>query len=319
MEYPIYDDPQYLRSDSITGVGNPLAFFEWLLSHTNEQPTLPFTLISLDVNNLRQLNETHGYEAGDAALRWIALVLLEEAGADVFRISSDEFVGVLMEGSTQIHTELCEQVHARLTSEASQVNLDPPAAHLAMIRFTGLKEISPEDVLGVIYGAFLDLKTDQNQAFKVFDAATTAPATSNTGLINDMVQRMVSFGSMLDKSHRLAYTDSITGLPNMHAVTTELNNTLQLHKTTDQPLSILLIYGDDLGRYNKIGYLAGDQMINRLGGVLKDQMRPSDYLARWRTGDEFLILLQDTSIEQAISIAELVRESVIEDSEDCHK
>jgi diguanylate cyclase (GGDEF)-like protein len=185
-----------------------------------------------------------------------------------------------------------------------------------MIRFTGLEEISPEDVLGVIYGAFLDLKTDQNQTFKVFDAATTEPVTTKTGLINDMVRRMVSFGSMLDKSHRLAYNDSLTGLPNMHAVSAELDKMLQLHKTTDQPLSILLIDGDDLSRYNKIGYLAGDQMINRLGGVLKDQMRPSDYLARWRTGDEFLILLQDTSIEQAISIAELVRESVIEDSED---
>lgn len=316
MEFPIYDDPQYLRSDSITGVGNPLAFFEWLLNHTEGQPTLPFTLISLDVNNLRQLNKTHGVEAGDAALRWIALVLLEEAQADVYRISGDEFVGVLMEGSTQIHTELCEQVYSRLTTEADQVNLDPPAAHLAMIRFTGLEDISPEDVLGVIFGAFLDLKTDQNQTFKVFDAATTAPATTKTGLINDMVRRMVSFGSMLDKSHRLAYTDSITGLPNMHAVTVELNNTLQLHKTTHQSLTILLIDGDDLSKYNKIGYLEGDKMIESLGGVINDQMRPSDYLARWRTGDEFLILLQETTIEQAIKIAEQVRESVIRVSQD---
>ena len=86
MDYPIFDDPQYLRVDSITGVGNPLAFFEWLLSHTKEHPIMPFTLISVDVNNLHQLNETHGFEAGDAALRWIALVLLEEAQAKVYRI-----------------------------------------------------------------------------------------------------------------------------------------------------------------------------------------------------------------------------------------
>ena len=57
-------------------------------------------------------------------------------------------------------------------------------------------------------------------------------------------------------------------------------------------------------------------MIERLGTVLKDQMRPSDYLARWRTGDEFLVLLQETTIEQAISIADRVRRSVIEASQD---
>ena len=309
------DNPQYLRSDSITGIGNPLAFFEWLLNHTKAQPTSPFTLISLDVNNLAQLNKVHGHVAGDAALRWIALVLLEEAQAKVYRISGDEFVGVLIEGSTDSHIELCGCVRARLAAESSLVNLEPPAAHLAMIHFTGLEEISPEDVLGVIYGAFVDIKSNPSQTFKVFDAATTT-TTTKIGIINDIVRRMVSLGSMLDKSHQLAYRDSITGLPNLHAVTNELNETAQLHDSMDQSFAVLLIDGDDLGKYNKIGYLAGDEMIDRLGTVLKNQMRPSDYLARWRTGDEFLILLQETTIEQAISIADRVRRSVIEASQD---
>ncbi len=127
---------------------------------------------------------------------------------------------------------------------------------------------------------------------------------------------MVSLGSMLDKSHQLAYSDSITGLPNLHAVTNELIEAIQLHDSEDQSFAVLLIDGDDLGKYNKIGYLAGDEMIERLGTVLKGQMRPSDYLARWRTGDEFLVLLQETTIEQAISIADRVRRSVIEASQD---
>ena len=82
----------YLRSDSMTGAENLLAFFEWLLEHTSEGPVMPFSLISLDVTVLRQLNDTHGYAAGDAVLRWITLVLQEEANAKVFRIGGDEFV-----------------------------------------------------------------------------------------------------------------------------------------------------------------------------------------------------------------------------------
>jgi len=276
MDDSINDNPQYLRSDSITGIGNPLAFFEWLLSHTKEKPTLPFTLISLDVNNLAQLNEVHGRAAGDAALRWLALVLLEEAQAKVYRISGDEFVGVLIESSTNAHSELCGRVRERLIAESSLVNLEPPAAHLAMIHFTGLEEISPEDVLGVIYGDFVDIKSNPSQTFKVFDAATTT-TTTKIGLINDIVRRMVSLGSMLDKSHQLAYSDSITGLPNLHAVTNELIDAIQLHDSEDQSFAVLLIDGDDLGKYNKIGYLAGDEMIECLGTVLKGQMRPSTH------------------------------------------
>ncbi|MGD8751280.1 MAG: diguanylate cyclase [Anaerolineales bacterium] len=316
MDQPIYDYPKYLRADSITGIGNPLAFFEWLLNHSKDKPIIPFTLISLDVINLKKLNESHGLPAGDAALRWIALVLLEEAQAKVYRISGDEFVGVLTQGSIQDHTKLCERVHARLIAEAKQVNLEPPAASLAIIHFSGLEELSPEDVLGVIYATLLDIKSNPRESFKVFDAATTTPLIKITGLVNDMVKRMVSLGAMLDKSHRLAYHDSITGLPNMHVVDSEIKKTIRLHKIKDKSFAVLLIDGDDLSKYNKIGYLAGDKMIERLGTVLKNQLRHSDFLARWRTGDEFLVLLQDTTIEQAISTANQLRISVIEASQD---
>lgn len=316
MNDRIQDQFQYLRVDSITGIGNALAFFEWLLSHADDHPILPFTLISLDVKNLAQLNKTHGHTAGDAALRWIALVLLEEARAQVYRISGDEFVGVLTEGTVNTHSELCERVLARLIKESSQVNLEPPAAHLAMIHFKDLERISPEDVLGVIYGALIEIKDDLSQSLNVFDTSSTIPAAAKAGLVNDMVRRMVSLGSMLDKSHKLAYNDPITGLPNLHAVTDELDQTIQLHISDDQFFAILLIDGDDLGKYNKISYLEGDEMIARLGNVLKHQMRPSDYLARWRTGDEFLVLLHNTPLEQAISIADRVRMSVKESSLD---
>lgn len=310
MQSSIDEFPQYLRLDPLTGVGNVLAFFEWLLDHTELLPISPFTLISLDIKGLAQLNETYGHGAGDAALRWAALILLEEAKASVYRISGDEFVGVLTDGSTKTHAELVERVYNRLTQEASQVNLEAPAAVIAMIHYTGLEEISPEDVLGVIYGAFIDLKLDSDKSLKVFDAETTKPASSLSGLTNDIVRRMVSLGSMLDTSHQLAYTDSITGLSNMHAALHELEAIIQRHEITEKPFAILLIDGDELSKYNKIGYQAGDEMIERLGSMVKREMRPTDFLARWRSGDEFFVILEDTSMEHAVLIAKRVCKSV---------
>jgi diguanylate cyclase (GGDEF)-like protein len=245
-----------------------------------------------------------------------ALVLLEEANARVYRIGGDEFVGVITGGTAADHPEHVELVSARLNREASQVKLNPPAAILAMIHYTGLEEISPKDVLGVIYGAFIELKRSEDHSFKVFDAATTLPARDLSGLINDMVRRMISLGYLLDKSQELAYTDSITGLPNMHAALLELRSALERGESDGTSFTILLVDGDDLRRYNKIGYLAGDEMIQRLGATLQAELRPGDFLARWRTGDEFFVLLQESMLDDAIAIAERLKNSVREASEE---
>jgi diguanylate cyclase (GGDEF)-like protein len=306
----------YLRSDSMTGAENLLAFFEWLLNHINEGPVTPFTLISLDVIGLRQLNDSHGYAAGDAALRWITLVLLEEAEATVYRIGGNEFVGVLIEGSRQVHAELCEKVMARLGDEAKQVKLPSEPAHAAMIHFSGLEGCSPEDILGTIYGALLEVKLSPDKTFKVFDENTSISSATKNELINDMIRRMVSLGSMLDNSQKLASTDSISGLPNMLAAEDKILSMIQHNQADQGVFTMLLIDGDNLREYNKVSYLDGDEMIARLGQVLRDEMRPSDYVARWRTGDEFVIIMADTSIDQALKVGDRLCKSVFSASQD---
>lgn len=306
--------PEFLRRDPLTGVGNPLAFFEWLLGHTDTQPISPFALISLDVLGLKQLNETKGMAAGDAALRWTGLVLQEEAGAEVYRIAGDQFVGVLSAGDSTAQTAAFERVSARLEEEAKLVNLVSPAATLAMIHYTGLEELSPEDVLGTIYGAFIEISRDPTQPHRIFDATATKTTADLSGVVNDLVHRMVALGSMFDRSQRLAYSDSISGLPNMHAAMEELETELNRDNAVGTLFAVLMIDGDNLRKYNKIGYLAGDKMIERLGKCLKEQLRPRDFIARWRMGDEFLVLVRDASAAQSAPIAERLRKAVVQDS-----
>jgi diguanylate cyclase (GGDEF)-like protein len=73
---------------------------------------------------------------------------------------------------------------------------------------------------------------------------------------------------------------------------------------TGEPLSVLLVDGDNLRQYNQISYEAGDEAILLLGVTLQLQLRQSDFLARWRTGDEFLILLPNTGLERALHIGQ---------------
>ena len=301
----------YLRSDSRTGAENLLAFFEWLLGYTKEADFSPFTLISIDVVGLRQVNNEHGYAAGDAVLRWVTLVLQEEADAQVYRIGGDEFVGVLCGGSKGDHTALCNQVLQRLENEAEQVKLSSHPAHAAMIHFSSVEGNSPEDFLGIVYGAMLEVKNSSDRTFKVYDENLTISERTRYELINDMIRRMVSLESILDKSLELANTDSLSGLPNMLAAEDKCQSLIQLNQGSGGRFAILLIDGDDLKNYNNISYLAGDEMIARLGQVLANEMRPTDFVARWRTGDEFLVVLPDATAEQALQVGDRLRQAVI--------
>lgn len=316
MKDPLLIPRVYLRSDSMTGAENLLAFFEWLLKYTKITPFDPFTLISLDVVALRQINDRHGYAAGDAALRWITLVLQEEAEAKVYRIGGDEFVGVLCGGSRQRHEELCERVLKRLKAEADLVNLSTQPVHVAMIHFSSLGDSSPEDLLGIIYGSMLEVKNSPDPTFIIYDEQFTISDATQSELINNLIWRMISLGSILDKSQKLANTDSLSGLPNMVAAEDKCQSMIELGQTGSRTFTILLIDGDDLKNYNNISYLAGDEMIARLGQILAGEMRPTDFVARWRTGDEFLILLPDTSPEQALVVGDRLRNAVIAGSQE---
>lgn len=258
MKEDFYIPNVYLRSDSMTGAENLLALFEWLLAHTAEKPISPFTLISIKLIGLKKLNIKHGYAAGDAALRWISLCLIEEAGAKVYRIGADEFIGLLIDSSRDDHARSCEMVRIRMQEEASLVKLDPPAASIAMIHFSSLEKISPENILGIVFGALFDLRKNPENIFKVFDEDANQ---ITPGLLNDMVLRLVSLGAMLDRSQKLASIDSISGLPNMKAAEEKFETMIQYCKENNEVFSLLLIDGDDLRKYNKISYLEGDKMI----------------------------------------------------------
>jgi diguanylate cyclase (GGDEF)-like protein len=51
-------------------------------------------------------------------------------------------------------------------------------------------------------------------------------------------------------------------------------------------------------------------MLRRLADLLVEHLRPGDFIARWRVGDEFLILLPNTTGDGAFAVAERLRAAV---------
>jgi diguanylate cyclase (GGDEF)-like protein len=82
---------EHAAHDFVTGVGNVRAFADELQRRLAAGD--PFSLVLLDVDGLRQVNEVHGHPAGDAALRTVATALAGMTAADDFvaRVGGDEF------------------------------------------------------------------------------------------------------------------------------------------------------------------------------------------------------------------------------------
>lgn len=99
-----------------------------------------------------------------------------------------------------------------------------------------------------------------------------------------------------------ANEDALTGLPNRFAFERNLQQVLDRGPVAGNHCLALL----DLDRFKVIndtsGHLAGDAFLKQVVAVLKSTLRSDDCIARMG-GDEFLLLLQDTSVEDAESLS----------------
>lgn len=292
------------RIDPLTGAPNLLGFLDFLLNEFHQPDHPQQSLVSLDINRFSNVDRTRG----DGILRWIAIDLAEQTRAPFFRIGGDEFVVVLRDGAHANHASLARSLFERLNAEAGRFDLTAPLATITVLHFTGEEEASPALVLEQLNAAMLEAKTRCQGTFEVFHSSRL-PKTRHW-IVENMIHRLVALGEMLDESLKLAYSDPLTGLPNMRAALQEMESATAHASAHGQAISVLLVDGDDLGRYNDISYAAGDAMIQRLSETLKSQLRPSDFIARWRMGDEFLIVLPHTPPDQALLVAERLCQKV---------
>ena len=298
----------FFRLDLLTGCANLVSFSKELDNNFENKLLDPVSLIVVDLYQLRDINHTKGFDHGDSLLRWMGIAIKDVTNSTVYRISGDNFVAVLIGGKHTTHQDTARKLFERLNSEAKQLELIPPVARMAVIQFPENDELNPAVVWRNL-NEKLDLTSAENP-FQVFQADTSEEDQVTLHAIELMAKRIETLGGTLQYTFKMAYTDPVSSAPNMLAIQRRLELSLSEAMLDHRHLSLCLIDGDSLKRYNTKGYQAGDDVIRKITQTLATALRPTDFLGRWRMGDEFIVILPATNVDHASMVAERLRESV---------
>ena len=105
------------------------------------------------------------------------------------------------------------------------------------------------------------------------------------------------------RAQQLTITDDVTGLYNSRHLYAELERELENSRRDSKPLSLVFLDLDRFKRVNDVhGHLIGSELLGQVGKRILSLCRSSDLCFRYG-GDEFVILMPETSREAALRMA----------------
>jgi diguanylate cyclase (GGDEF)-like protein len=109
---------------------------------------------------------------------------------------------------------------------------------------------------------------------------------------------------------RLSQTDELTQGPNRRNIMERLAEELALHQRKKRPMSVALLDIDHFKKVNdSFGHQVGDVILREMAQLVSGRLRDYDAMGRYG-GEEFLLILPETSLEQAFRVCDRLRQTV---------
>ena len=123
----------------------------------------------------------------------------------------------------------------------------------------------------------------------------------------DLLATALHNAFVFQKMQQQAITDGLTGIKTRRFFGEALQSEWKRASRSGRPFSVVLIDLDKFKQINDtLGHLEGDLVLARVGRILEQKSRHSNIVARYG-GDEFVILMPETSVEQAQILSERLR------------
>jgi len=211
---------------------------------------------------------------------------------------TNEFLYLILEGELCVHLAAHRTVeHASLvagecTGEISLVDGKKPSALVVAAKPTRVLAVPHDTVWSLV---------DQSH-----DVARNLLAIIAGRMRNDNSALISSHNQRAQYEHQ-ATVDALTGVHNRRWMNDAFPRVLHRCTLNGEHSAVMVIDIDHFKRVNdSYGHLVGDVALKSLANIMQINLRPHDLLVRYG-GEEFAILLPDTLLDEAMSIAERLR------------
>jgi len=164
-------------------------------------------------------------------------------------------------------------------------------------QFVAVPLVCGERILGVLEG-MRKKTTFRRTELSILDALSLPVASALANAVR------------IGEAERLSQTDDLTKLHNARYLRQFLLNEIRRARRYGSSVAALFLDLDDFKRVNDAhGHLAGSHVLMEMAAVILSSIRDTDAVARYG-GDEFVIVLPDTQMEVAGTVAERIREKI---------
>jgi diguanylate cyclase (GGDEF)-like protein len=128
--------------------------------------------------------------------------------------------------------------------------------------------------------------------------------------VADICATAIQNARYFDRVRHMAYVDGLTGIFNRRYFEMRIAEEMERARRYDNALALIMVDLDHFKRLNdEFGHLLGDEVLRQVTTLFGQNLRKSDIVCRYG-GEEFVLLMPQTAVEQATAAAEKLRKAI---------
>jgi len=128
--------------------------------------------------------------------------------------------------------------------------------------------------------------------------------------VADICATAIQNAHYVERVKQLAYLDGLTGIFNRRFFELRIAEEIERARRFETGMAVIMVDIDNFKRLNdEFGHLLGDEVLRQVSSIFHQQLRKIDVVCRYG-GEEFAILLSQTSPQHALGVAEKLRRLV---------
>jgi diguanylate cyclase (GGDEF)-like protein len=320
------DNVLVVQKDNLTGFHNRARFRKLLQEHLEAaDQRAPVSLLLMDIDNFKPINDTYGYLEGDRYLEELAGHLRHQmrGALALGRLGGDEF-GVLLRADYEQAKKAAQHLIDHLNEHPSSLTGQPIGVSIGLA--TAKQDDQSADDL------FQDADTccysakhqGRGRAVSMKDFSEAAEKSGTDAMMVDFEARIENITKsmsayilrrakvMAEEYKHQADIDWLTGVYNKGYLQRVLTRELDKAAESKTTLSLLFIDLDDFSKVNNNhGYPTGDRTLTATVHTIRDHIRANDWIGRYG-GEEFCVVMPGTDESAAAAVAERICDAIRE-------